>query len=593
LSKKNKSESSYEAAVKSDARTAYFAERGGLGLVSKYGDAQSCAMFRIIRHVTTAPEIPEVPEDIEIERFIPPPAELLSKVLAIFRRVYKEHYSEMIVHLCWNRARQRYYISGPRCAVVGPGHLTYHARRGRSTGTIHSHGSMSAFYSGTDDTHEKGTLATAPGIYMVFGTVTGCAEVVASIAGMGLRKDIVALLPLSEVENVVLTDREYKYWTRNVQVKSAVEAKKEGFFLVDPAGDILQWGPTKESLEPLQDPEDRILATHVSRSPTAYYSRSNYWDRDRERGSVYTGGGYTEYSRGKHGKWRGKSKSYLDDLYPIPRSDDVFHKTYHPEPSNPATPSAPSEPVIFEDWKRHFEHKNESKAVDPVPPPASAAELEDASTSMTYKPAEEPVEEANLGPIVNKFVRALDDDGLKALFRLVVEVMTEDQLVERLTEAVGALSGDALATITEEAYNLLSIPDEAVFLGHTGLTRGEWTEEGAEKEDEKGTQEEDARKVRVAHEREQIAGMADEEPSAHDYCPRGWVKVDGEWFRTEVLEEEEKARREWMAKTTASLMGEEEAKNKKGGEKDQDPTDDIPVANTAPKAGVKGPTIVK
>jgi PRTRC genetic system protein A len=92
------------------------------------------------------------------------------KVINFFKAVYKEHRSESIVLLFYDEAKKRYKIFPPRQKVTAAS-LDYN--RGITVdgmtmiGTIHSHGSMSAFHSGTDDDDEK----SFDGLHITIGDV--------------------------------------------------------------------------------------------------------------------------------------------------------------------------------------------------------------------------------------------------------------------------------------------------------------------------------------------------------------------------------------------------------------------------------------
>jgi hypothetical protein len=280
------SQTPLEAAVGSEAVISYFAGKEGLGIVSKYGGPSSCAKFHIVRKVDKAPDLPEVEETINIESFVPIPKDLLSRILAFFKRVAADHQSEAIVILGWNRKRNKYYIARPACATIGPGHLQYKKGKNKKTvGTIHSHGNFGACFSSTDDEHEKGTAQTAPGIYMVMGNVLSHPEIVSSLAGMGLRKDIKDLVDSGELPVYEMSDREYGWWLGTTQVLREIENKKTGFYLFDPRGNILRWAETKLELVPYADEEDRVRKVTKKREKAAFITENEILSK----GTTYYG----------------------------------------------------------------------------------------------------------------------------------------------------------------------------------------------------------------------------------------------------------------------------------------------------------------
>jgi len=86
------------------------------------------------------------------------PGPKFAKVIEFFRAVYKEYYAEAIVLLFYDEIKKTHMIIPPHQKVTG-GACDYN--RGITIdgltmiGTIHSHGSMSAFHSGTDDKDEQ------------------------------------------------------------------------------------------------------------------------------------------------------------------------------------------------------------------------------------------------------------------------------------------------------------------------------------------------------------------------------------------------------------------------------------------------------
>ena len=109
------------------------------------------------------------------------------KVINFFKAVYKEYRSESIILLFYNEEKKRYKIFPPRQKVTAAS-LEYN--RGITVdgmtmiGTIHSHGSMSAFHSGTDDDDEK----SFDGLHITIGDVNDDeVSISASIIANGYR----------------------------------------------------------------------------------------------------------------------------------------------------------------------------------------------------------------------------------------------------------------------------------------------------------------------------------------------------------------------------------------------------------------------
>lgn len=98
------------------------------------------------------------------------PASKFAKIVEFFRAVYKKYYAESIVLLFYDEERKRHHVVPPYQKVTS-GSLDYN--RGISIdgmtmiGTIHSHGRMSAFHSGVDDSDEE----TFDGLHITIGDV--------------------------------------------------------------------------------------------------------------------------------------------------------------------------------------------------------------------------------------------------------------------------------------------------------------------------------------------------------------------------------------------------------------------------------------
>lgn len=86
------------------------------------------------------------------------PFSLLEKVIAFFKEVYRKYQSEAVGYLYYSAADGAWDFVVPKQSASAA-HADYEGapqRRGwKCAGTIHSHGSMSAFHSGTDDADEE------------------------------------------------------------------------------------------------------------------------------------------------------------------------------------------------------------------------------------------------------------------------------------------------------------------------------------------------------------------------------------------------------------------------------------------------------
>lgn len=92
------------------------------------------------------------------------------KIISFFRKVYDEHKSEAIVLLYYNFDTSKFLVEVPEQTVSGAS-LDYNEapriKGYKLIGSIHSHGDMSAFHSGTDDKDEMDW----DGLHITIGTV--------------------------------------------------------------------------------------------------------------------------------------------------------------------------------------------------------------------------------------------------------------------------------------------------------------------------------------------------------------------------------------------------------------------------------------
>lgn len=115
------------------------------------------------------------------------PGGSFARVIAFFREVYKEYYGEAIVLLFYDEVKRIYKIIPPHQKVTAAAcdydkGITIEGMQ--MIGTIHSHASMSAFHSGTDDADEE----HFDGLHITIGNVNQeDVSVTASIVANGHR----------------------------------------------------------------------------------------------------------------------------------------------------------------------------------------------------------------------------------------------------------------------------------------------------------------------------------------------------------------------------------------------------------------------
>jgi hypothetical protein len=114
------------------------------------------------------------------------PLDLVRKVTAWFEAVYRKHRSEAVGYLYYQPTTGEWDFIPPTQTATGAS-ADYESAPKREgwqvVGTIHSHGSMSAFHSGTDDRDEQ----HFDGVHLTVGKVDSVPEYSCSIVVQGQR----------------------------------------------------------------------------------------------------------------------------------------------------------------------------------------------------------------------------------------------------------------------------------------------------------------------------------------------------------------------------------------------------------------------
>ncbi len=134
--------------------------------------------------VVPADELPMLAmiEQMAEYRLPPLPAERVMQMLLFFRAVWVREHSEAILIISYNASRGTFRLEAPEQRVAS-GHIDYDMPKPTEgfvfIGTVHSHGSMSAFHSSTDTSDE----AKFDGIHITFGRVNErLVDIVATLA---------------------------------------------------------------------------------------------------------------------------------------------------------------------------------------------------------------------------------------------------------------------------------------------------------------------------------------------------------------------------------------------------------------------------
>lgn len=163
-----------------EAPIAYLVGRNGFAVKTE------TIAFRAVVPISHIPALAPI-EATATWRLPPIPAECAMQILKFFQEVWKRHKSEAILLISYHERRGTFRLDAPS-QRVSAGHISYEMPPRTEgflwVGTVHSHGSMQAFHSGTD-THDEEKF---DGIHMTFGHVDRpLVQIVASLAVGGQR----------------------------------------------------------------------------------------------------------------------------------------------------------------------------------------------------------------------------------------------------------------------------------------------------------------------------------------------------------------------------------------------------------------------
>lgn len=166
-------------------------------------------LFTAISRIKKNESLPELKEGFTIYNKLP--IELFQKIENFFKQVYKAHKSEAVALLLYENGIWDTYIPEQ---VVSSGAAKYDNLPDglRLAGSIHSHGNMTAFHSGTDDHDEL----NFDGIHITIGKIEyGYPEYAVSLVASGQR---FGQLKLADVVEVATNDIEVpKTWMDRVK----------------------------------------------------------------------------------------------------------------------------------------------------------------------------------------------------------------------------------------------------------------------------------------------------------------------------------------------------------------------------------------
>lgn len=213
------------------------------------------------------------------------PLELVRQVTAWFVAVYRKHSSEAVGYL--------YYHGGtggwdfiPPTQTVGPAHAKYEQApkpQGDGwivAGTIHSHGNMTAFHSGTDDADE----AFFDGVHITIGKVDpkGVPEYACSVVVNGQRLSvdpsvlIDGMAPADTVPTAWLSAVKHNRPHFHIELRPAADAVYDRYY----AGELAETAYLAE-IAKLRKREEAIEAEEAeARRATAGFDGRNWGDEN-------------------------------------------------------------------------------------------------------------------------------------------------------------------------------------------------------------------------------------------------------------------------------------------------------------------------
>lgn len=255
------------------------------------------------------------------EYLLPPiPAECVMQMLLFFRAVYEREHSEAILVISYHARRGTFRLDAPE-QRVSSGHIGYDMPRSTEgfvfVGTVHSHGSESAFHSSTDKHDEE----KFDGVHLTFGRLDWqLVDIVASLAVGGQRYPLPVERVLAGVrktsvpytrahENGGTTQRakrtkkallgeSYVPAVPSVYYVNVVYPKSEEGYLVEVPPDVspeeyrpsIAWSAAVHPETPRR--RDYHAAASVHSDGDAYFGDAEYWEQY-----------WHQFGLERHGNW--------------------------------------------------------------------------------------------------------------------------------------------------------------------------------------------------------------------------------------------------------------------------------------------------
>lgn len=145
------------------------------------------------------------------------PWKIIKQALTFFRAVYAKHKAEGIVLLGFDKKKLEWYLIPVEQEVQGA-HVDYKVKGANgAVGTIHSHPTFSAFYSGTDD-HDDNQF---DGIHIVLGSITDeMPKIEVSAMVNGTRFTFEPEQVISDIPKPIEKDESHEWMDKYVKTKT-------------------------------------------------------------------------------------------------------------------------------------------------------------------------------------------------------------------------------------------------------------------------------------------------------------------------------------------------------------------------------------
>jgi hypothetical protein len=248
---------------------AYVASRNGLMKATKYGGTGKPVQFRTVRPISLASSLPEIKQDLMLDRFDPLPKELIERVIAVFRAGYDAMKTEMAVILCWRDGR--YSLTRPTFQLTSSAHVRHLYSGADKIGVFHSHPTFAGHPSGVDDANE----VSVPGIYAVFGRVMDASpDIFLSVTADGMRQRI-ALPDYGPLTIPQISEEERAWWLEFARPTEWLN-NQTGFSIMDTDGKTpIWWAETEEKAKFLAG---ELIVKKTEPVRLVYTPPSGYWD---------------------------------------------------------------------------------------------------------------------------------------------------------------------------------------------------------------------------------------------------------------------------------------------------------------------------